>query len=202
MPRPERALAVLAATLLTITPSPAGAAPATGTVTFTPAASIALAAIKVHTSGGCPAPADGFYATARGHGFPPDGQIVTAPTAAGMSRTAGFDVWFAQTMADFATDNHTALSGRYDVTVSCVDSFKGAVFAQYTGALVFTSPTSYQSGATASTAAPAAIPAALPAASPAAVPRSFPWWLPVTGLATVLLAFETGRRFGRRSRHP
>lgn len=182
----------------------------TGTITFTPANSIDLASIKVHTSGGCPAPADGFYAVARGHGFPKDGQVVTAPTAAGMSATDGFDVYFGQTMADFAADNHTALSGRYDVTVSCVDSFKGTVYAEYKGALTFTSPKTYKTDMSGKDAAPAESPATSAAPEPPAVEAAPPaapvktvgpslWWL-AAGLAAVLLAFESGRRFGRRSR--
>lgn len=196
------------------------AVPAPGTITFTPANSIDLAAIKVHTSGGCPAPADGFYAIARGHGFPKDGQLVTAPTAAGMSRDGGFDVYFAQTMADFAADNHTTLSGRYDVTVSCVDSFKGTVFAEYQGSLTFTTPKTYKSDNSGTAATPpastpppepvlsaAAEPpapaagdeaAAAPASSTTTSPNPSLWWL-IAGLAAVLLAFESGRRFGRRS---
>ncbi|BCY05879.1 hypothetical protein [Actinoplanes sp. L3-i22] len=189
------------------------ASPASGTITFTPANSIDLASIKVHTSGGCPAPADGFYAVARGHGFPKDGQVVTAPTAAGMSATGGFDVYFGQTMADFAADNHTELSGQYDVTVSCVDSFKGTVFAEYTGALTFTSPKTYKSGtlSAGTTASPAPSAAAVIEPVPETVTEAAPpppapakpslWWL-VAGLAAVLLAFEAGRRFGRRTRTP
>ncbi len=177
-------------------------APAAGTLTFTPGAGIDLAAIKVHTSAGCPAPADGFYAVARGHGFPKDGQLVTAPTAAGMSRAAGFDVYFGQTMADFAKDNKTELRGRYDVTVYCVEQFSGAVHAEYKGALLFSTPDKYQAvGATETTAAsPAATAEPTIEARPAVV-RANPsaWWL-VAGLAAVLLAFEGGRRFGRRSR--
>ncbi|WP_436523346.1 hypothetical protein [Actinoplanes sp. HUAS TT8] len=193
-------------------------APATGTITFTPADSIDLAAIKVHTSGGCPAPADGFYAVARGHGFPKDGQMVTAPTTAGMSATEGFDVYFAQTMADFAKDNSTKLSGRYDVTVYCVEQFSNTVHAEYRGAMVFSTPNKYKAAGGAATQSPAPViseaaepPVTAPAeaeavptteARPAATGTTpSPWWL-VAGLAVVLLAFEAGRRFGRRSRTP
>ncbi|WP_433830266.1 hypothetical protein ACQP2E_10395 [Actinoplanes sp. CA-015351] len=114
-----------------------------GTLGFTPAASIDTAAIVMTTSAGCPAPADSFHAVARGHGFPADGQIVTAPTAAGLSRTSAFDVYFAQTMKDFAADNHTTTLA------------PGVETPGNTG------------------------------------------WI-AAGIATVLLSFEAGRRFGRR----
>ncbi|MFF5080399.1 hypothetical protein ACFY36_25385 [Actinoplanes sp. NPDC000266] len=75
---------------------------------------------------------------------------MTAPTAAGMSYTSGFDVYFAQTMKDFAVDNHTTLIGRYDVSVFCVDSFAGTKFAEFKGSLTFTSPTKYRAAGAAS----------------------------------------------------
>ncbi|MFF5295310.1 hypothetical protein [Paractinoplanes globisporus] len=138
-----RVAGLATAALLLVTPAPAGAAP-NGTLTFFPSNSIDQAAIKARTSAGCPSPADGYMAVVKGHGFPADGQIVTTPTAAGMSRTAGFDVYFAQTMKDFASDNRTTLKGRYDVAVYCIDSFLGTKFSQFTGTLTFTSPTKYK----------------------------------------------------------
>ncbi|MBB2941078.1 hypothetical protein FB565_000782 [Actinoplanes lutulentus] len=163
-----------------------------GTLVFTPAASIDTAAIVMTTSAGCPAPADSFHAVARGHGFPADGQIVTAPTAAGMSRTSGFDVYFAQTMKDFAADNHTTLTGRYDVSVFCTDGFTGEVFAEFTGALTFTSPTAFVSGA-----ADVPQPAEKTPAEKTPAGKNPTGWI-AAGIATVLLSFEAGRRFGRR----
>ncbi|WP_433371964.1 hypothetical protein ACQPZX_48535 [Actinoplanes sp. CA-142083] len=228
-----RDLILATAVILLATPGAAQAAPS-GTLDFFPSNSIDVAAIKARTSAGCPSEADSYFAVAKGHGFPADGQIVTTPTAAGMSRTQGFDVYFAQTMKDFAADNKTTLKGRYDVAVYCIDSFLGTKFAQFTGALTFTSPTKYQaSGKNTMTSAPAAAPttaAAAPtpaqtAASPAPPPApagdvpqeaeptttelvaapavtSEDDGLPIgwiAGIAAVLLAFEIGRRFGRRS---
>jgi hypothetical protein len=172
-------------------PSAAEAAPR-GSLEVTPAASIDTAPIRVHTSAGCPGRADGYYATARGHGFPADGQIVTTPTAAGMSHRAGFDVYFAQTMKDFAADNHTTLAGRYEVTVSCVETFTRTVFAEFAGSLTFVTPGTYRSG---DVPAPSTATSAEPAA-PAAGP--FWYWI-AAAVAAVLGAFETGRRLGRRS---
>jgi hypothetical protein len=119
-------------------------APATGGLTIYPGKSIDTAPIRVHTSAGCPDQADTYYATAKGHGFPAAGLIVTAPTAAGMSHTAGFDAYFAETLKDFADDNHTTLEGTYDVTVFCIDSFSQNSFAEFTGSLHFTTPTTYE----------------------------------------------------------
>jgi hypothetical protein len=223
---------LLAAVSPTGAASPAVAAPAGG-LAFVPSASIDTASIKAHTPAGCPAPADSYDAVVHGHGFPTDGQVVTTPTAAGMSQTEGFDVYFAQTMKDFATDNGTTLKGRYDVSVFCLDSFLGTKFAEYTGTLTFTTPTKYKASGpetTAATTTPATAPptAVTPAPAPAetgpaetgpaetgpadavpgtqvvSAPDSTPGHrLPIgrlaAGIAAVLLAFEIGRRFGRRS---
>lgn len=220
-----RAAGLATAALLLATPAAAGAAPS-GTLTFFPSNSIAEAAIKARTSAGCPSQADSYLAVAKGHGFPAAGQIITTPTAAGMSHTDPFDVYFAETMKDFAADNRTTLQGRYDVAVYCVDSFQGTKFAQFTGALTFSSPTRFKASgpntmgsAAAAATSPATAAAQQPPAQPAptspeqpepsaARPVSAPettsgGGLPVgwvaAGVAAVLLAFEIGRRFGRRS---
>ena len=226
-PRDLLLAAALAAGALSL---PAPAAASGGTLTFFPSASIDLAAIKARTSAGCPTPADSYMAVAKGHGFPADGQIVTTPTAAGMSRTAGFDVYFAQTMKDFAADNKTTLQGRYDVAVYCIDAFTGTRYGEFTGALTFTSPTRYKASgpntmssrpATAeATTAPAAPAPATSAGAPdgpapaaeaapsitelvsAPAPASgdgLPIGLIAAAIGGVLLAFEIGRRVGRRS---
>jgi len=219
-----RAAGLATGVLLLATPAAAGAA-TSGTLAFFPSNSIAEAAIKARTSAGCPDQADSYLAVAKGHGFPAAGQIITTPTAAGMSHTDGFDVYFAETMKDFAADNHTTLQGRYDVAVYCLDSFRGTKFAQFTGALTFSSPNRYKaSGPDTMGSTPAAAPTtALPPPPPApvipqespatvepsatvlvAAPETTPGdglplgWI-AAGVAAVLLAFETGRRFGRRS---
>jgi hypothetical protein len=110
---------------------PAGAAPIGGLV-IVPGESIDTAAIRVRTSGPCPAQADAIYASAKGSGFPSQGQVVAPNTAAGMSHSAGFDVYFAETMKDFAADNNTTLKGRYDITVFCIDSFTQNSFGEVT----------------------------------------------------------------------
>ena len=197
------------AALLLATPAPAGAVPGGG-LTFFPSNSIDTASIKARTSGGCPEPADSYYAMVKGHGFPKEGQTVVTPTAAGMSRDEPFDVYFAQTMKDFAADNKTTLTGRYDVAVYCVDSFLGTRYAQFTGSLTFSSPTRYKASGNKTTTTnaigPINAPPAAPvgaAPSPAAAPVGNDGGVPigwiVAGVAAVLLALEGGRRLGRRS---
>jgi hypothetical protein len=218
-----RAAGLTTGALLLATPATADAAPS-GTLTFFPSTSIAEAAIKARTSAGCPDQADSYLAVAKGHGFPATGQIITTPTAAGISHTDGFDVYFAQTMKDFAADNHTTLQGRYDIAVYCADSFRGTKFAQFTGALTFSSPSRYEaSGPNTMGSAPAAAPTTALAPPPApattgenpapiepsatvlvSAPETTPGdGLPIgwiaAGVAAVLLAFEIGRRIGRRS---
>lgn len=233
-PRDLLRVAGVATAVLLLAAPPAGAAMPSGSLTFFPSASIDTAAIKAQTSAGCPEPADSFFAVAKGHGFPAAGQIVTTPTAAGMSRTEGFEVYFAETMKDFAVDNRTTLKGRYDIAVYCVDSFLGTKYAQFTGTLTFATPTKFRAsgkdttklrpstaatpetkvtvvpaqpsatapaGATAAEQAPEADPSSTRlVAEPVTDPGDGPpyGWI-AAGVAGILLAFEGGRRFGRRS---
>lgn len=134
-------VAVVAAFLFLLA-GPASAAPI-GQILIVPGDSSDLAAIRIRTSGGCPEKADAYYARLFGHGFPADGLLATPNTSAGLSHTAGFDVYFAQTMKDFAQDNNTTLSGRYDVVVYCIDSFTLTSFGEFTGSLEFSSPNEY-----------------------------------------------------------
>ena len=141
MPRLASVVAAVAALLLLLA-GPASATPI-GQILIVPGDSSDLAAIRIRTSGGCPEKADAYYARLFGRGFPADGLLATPNTSAGLSHTAGFDVYFAQTMKDFAQDNNTTLSGRYDVVVYCIDSFTLDSFAEFTGSLEFSSPTKY-----------------------------------------------------------
>jgi hypothetical protein len=116
-----------------------------GTVMVIPGEGNDLSSIRLRTSGGCPAPANAYYAKMFGKGFSPDGLIVTATTQAGLQRKAGFDVYFAQTMRDFADLNgKVILGGRYDIVVYCIDKFPSRVAGEFTGSLEFTTPTTYR----------------------------------------------------------
>jgi hypothetical protein len=61
-----------------------------------------------------------------------------------MSYRTGFDVYVALIMRDYATDNHTTLGGRYDITVYCVNRLTLQSYGEFTGSLEFTSPTHYE----------------------------------------------------------
>lgn len=149
-------LALAAVAALVAAPQPAEAAETIGTVLVIPGQSTDLVPIRLRTSRGCPATANTYFARMRGAGFPPDGIIVTAPISAGLSYREGFDVYMALPMRDFADLNGVkTLSGRYDITVYCVDKFPSRDKGDFTGALEFTSPTSYRAlGASMPTGAP------------------------------------------------
>src|SRR3977135_798034 len=80
----------------------------------------------------------------RGNGFPPDGQIVTSNTEAGLSNSIGLDVYVALVIRDYAEKNRTTLAGRYDITVYCINYLTQESYGEFTGSLEFTSPTTYQ----------------------------------------------------------
>lgn len=122
--------------------TPADAAPLGGLV-ITPGEGQDAASIRMHTSGGCPADADAYFATLRGKGMPADGQIVVANTDVGLSHASGFDVFLAQTLRDFAADNKTTLSGQYDLAVHCIDSFSQQSKGEFTASLKFDTPVRY-----------------------------------------------------------
>jgi len=145
------------------TPTP----PNLGTLVFVPAHGTNLTGIHVRTPIGCPTKADAYYMSVRGHGFPKTGQIVTENTAAGLSHTIGFDAYFLEIMRDYATDNGASgLSGRYDATLYCIDSFRQTVFATMTGSITYVTPTTYRAvGASAGTATPPVQPSSSTAAS-------------------------------------
>ncbi len=128
-----------------VPPAPASAhADTIGGVIVIPGTGSDLDPLRLRTSAGCPAKANAYYAKMRGPGFPPDGQIITTNTAAGMSHSIGFDVYVALIMRDYAMDNHTTLGGRYDITVYCANHVTLKSYGEFTGSLEFTSPTRYE----------------------------------------------------------
>jgi hypothetical protein len=92
----------------------------------------------------------------------------------GLSHTAGFDVYFALTMADFAADANVVLGGRYDITVLCIDSFSQQSFGEFTGSLQFTDPTRYEAVGTAKPTGPPPPPLPLSGGGPPAGPPPAP----------------------------
>ena len=132
-------LGVLAA----VAPVPALADPIGG-VTVIPGSGTNLDPIRLRTSAGCPMQATAYYATMRGHGFPVDGQVIASNTEAGLSHQIGFDVYVAQVMQDYANANRTTLTGRYDITVYCINHVTLKDYGEFSGSLEFASPTTYQ----------------------------------------------------------
>lgn len=126
-----------------VTAAPSYADPAGGLIVI-PGTGTDLDPIRLRTSTGCPPQADGYYARMYGHGFLPEGQVITANTQAGLSHSAGFDVYVALVMADYAKENRTTLTGRYDITVSCINRLTLENYREFTGSLEFTGPTTYQ----------------------------------------------------------
>ncbi len=125
--------------------APAALAQPIGTVIVIPGEGAIQTAIRLRTSRGCPATANAYYARMWGQGFPSDGLVATTNTKAGMSFTTGFDVYFAQTMKDFADLNGGAeLGGRYDIVVYCIDRFPSQVRGQFSGALEFGTPATFR----------------------------------------------------------
>jgi hypothetical protein len=177
-------------TLVPLASAPALADPIGGVIVI-PGTGTELDPIRLRTSAGCPAQADAYYASMRGHGFPPDGQIITAPIQAGLSHSSGFDVYVALVMRDYADNNHTALVGRYDITVYCIDQLTQKSYGEFTGSLGFTSPTTYEAigGAKPVGPPPSALPldeVGLAPASPptGSVPADHPVQSPVGQLAS------------------
>jgi hypothetical protein len=137
------ALALASGVWLAGSAAPAQADPIGGLIVI-PGSGSDVSAMRVRTSAGCPAKADGFYATMKGPGFSPAGQIVTSNTRAGLSHSFGFDAYFMLIPRDYAKRNHATLGGRYDITVSCIDSFTMQDYRDFTGSIDFTSATHYE----------------------------------------------------------
>lgn len=136
-------LAVALGLQVPVTSAPALADPIGGVIII-PGAGTDLDPIRLRTSGGCPKPANAYYARMRGHGLPPEGQIITANTKAGVSHGNGFDVYVALIMRDYAKRYNATLDGRYDLTVYCINRLTVQSYGEFTGSLEFTSPTTYQ----------------------------------------------------------
>lgn len=141
-------VAVASGGLVPVAPVPALADPIGGVIII-PGTGTDLSPIRLRTSTGCPTRAGAYYATMRGHGFPPDGQIITSKTEAGLSTSTRFDVYVALILRDYAAENHTTLAGRYDIKVHCTGSLALESYGEFTGSLEFTSPTTYQAIGTA-----------------------------------------------------
>lgn len=166
--------------LIPVAPASAQADPIGGVIVI-PGTGTNLDPLRLRTSAGCPQQATAYYATMRGHGFPPDGQTVTSNTEAGISHEIGFDVYVALVMQDYANANHTTLAGRYDITVYCINRVTQQSYGEFTGSLEFTSPTAYQAIGAAKPVGPPPPPLADPGSVTALDPVSPPGAVPAPG---------------------
>ncbi|MFE6839009.1 Ig-like domain repeat protein [Streptomyces sp. NPDC057705] len=119
-----------------------------GTIDINPATGADTSGIAFTTSGACPANATNVLVKVEGSGFPAGGlnvvgnsPITTYPTGPG----GGMVIPLTSTMRDYASQaGFTTLQGRYDFTVICRTAFNGTSLGDYTGAVWFTSNTTYQ----------------------------------------------------------
>ncbi|MEV7523392.1 Ig-like domain-containing protein [Streptomyces sp. NPDC091371] len=119
-----------------------------GTIDINPATGADTSGIAFTTSGACPANATNVLVKVEGSGFPAGGlnvvgnsPIATYPTGPG----GGMVIPLTSTMRDYASQaGFTTLQGKYDFTVICRTAFNGTSLGDYTGAIWFTSNTTYQ----------------------------------------------------------
>lgn len=127
--------------------APAAHADAVGTLTVTPHTGLDSSGISLQTSALCPDPATNLIVTVKGSGFPAAGQNVVSnsPLATYNAAGSGFTVPLTQTMRDYAnTAGFTTLQGRYDFTLTCRTAFNPTSLGDFTGAIWFTSDTTFQ----------------------------------------------------------
>ncbi len=117
-------------------PGVAQAAPL-GDLVVTPGESRDAAPVQVGTSAGCPKEANGYVATMRGAGLPGEGLVIVANSDVGLAHDRGFEVPVALTFKDFAADNNVSFSGKYELTLACIDTFTQQSFGEFTGTVDF-----------------------------------------------------------------
>ncbi|PPK68897.1 hypothetical protein V5P93_001269 [Actinokineospora auranticolor] len=138
-----RNLAVVAAAAgaLAITLPGTASADRVGGLLITPGESVDQVPVRLKTEKGCPAGTTGYFATMTGHGL--DNVVVVPASDVSMSLTDGFVVPVAYTFRDYAQDNKTTLSGRYQVALHCVDAFTQQEFGTFTAEVDFPEPSRY-----------------------------------------------------------
>ncbi|MFE2286365.1 Ig-like domain repeat protein [Streptomyces sp. NPDC059443] len=119
-----------------------------GTIEINPATGADTSGIAFTTSGACPANATNVLVKVEGSGFPAGGLNVVGNSPIGTYPTAsngGMVIPLTSTMRDYASQaGFTTLQGKYDFTVICRTAFNGTSLGDYTGAVWFTSNTTYQ----------------------------------------------------------
>ena len=142
---------LLAAGSMAVIAAPAAHADDTvlGTLTATPATGFDDDGMSFTSSGGCVNGGSGVQISVTGEGFPAAGANVTPyqttdslPSAPG----GGYIFGLVDTMRQDAQEaGIAALSGKYVFTMVCKNAFGATTFGSYTGAIWFTTPTTYQS---------------------------------------------------------
>ncbi|MEV4312600.1 Ig-like domain-containing protein [Actinocrispum sp. NPDC049592] len=134
-----------AATAATLALAGTASAGTLGTLTIQPPSGQDTTAPIVRTSAGCTADSDAYYAYVFGPGGFAPGLIATPTTDVNLSTTAGFPVQLGLSFKDIAVDNSTTVTpGKYDIRVSCIDSFSQEVKGTFDTSIWFTSATAYQ----------------------------------------------------------
>lgn len=120
---------------------------ADGVLTFTPDKGKDTTPMYLVTSKPCPGQATNVLATAYGHGFTADGQIVVSNSTSGMSHATPFVLPLQDTMAAYAKRLNIALSGPYKIVLICKSRLGMTPFASMVGTITFHTPHDYSAPA-------------------------------------------------------
>ena len=163
-----------------------------GTLTFAPTTGLDTQIITATTSQGCDSQSNAADLEVTGPigaatpTFPPR-TVITSTESNTFSTTSSFQIPEGTSLKDAASVLHTTIQpGEYDFTVVCQDQTFLTEFGTFTGAIFFTDPTHYNTGATPTpTATPTVTPTATPTVTPTATPTVTPTATPtVTPTAT------------------
>ncbi len=170
----------------------ADAPPRLGSLTFAPATGLdttrsSVTTVSSGSAKGCPADTTNVSAVAVGPGGWSGGLLVIGTTDQDFSNVQDFRIGLNDTWQGIAKSNSTAVTaGRYDVTLSCIDTTTTVVYGTFTGSLWFSDATHFQNTdpATSSTPTQTSL-----VTSPVSV---VDYGKPVTLTATVTPATSTG----------
>lgn len=125
---------VLGTALATGTPALAADS---GDLTFMPGKGMDVSPLYTVTSAPCPDQATNVIGRMYGKGFPKEGIVVIPNSDAPVSTEVAFGVPLQDTVAGFASEAGVKLSGKYRVTVQCVNELGTKVFSEFTGIMNF-----------------------------------------------------------------
>jgi hypothetical protein len=116
---------------------------ADGVLTFTPNKGKDTTPMYLVSSKPCPAQATNVLATAYGHGFTPNGQIVVSNSTSGMSHATPFVLPLQDTLAAYAKRLNITLAGPYKIVLICKSRLGMTPFASMVGTITFHTPHDY-----------------------------------------------------------